>query len=248
MEKIRFEKSEPEYKRKKIRAIAILVLFFVAMGVLCFVAGKPMLDLFRDPSRVRAWVDQCGIWSRIAFIGMMAFQIVVAFIPGEPLEIAAGYAFGAWEGTLLCLLGAVIGGLVVFVAVRKYGRKLVELIYPIEKLDEMNFLKDEKRLGWTVFLLFFIPGTPKDIMTYFIGLTKMRLGTWLAISCTARIPSVVTSTIGGDALGVKNLWFAAIVFAVTILISVAGALVYRRFCKKRPDSGQQVSKIHSDSD
>lgn len=185
MEQTLLKNLDSEQKRKRIRAICILVLLLIAMVAICFVAGKPMLALLKDPSRIRAWVDQRGVWSRIAFVGMMVFQIIAAFIPGEPLEIAAGYAFGAWEGTLLCLIGTALGGLIVFLSVRKYGRRLVELIYPMEKFDEIRFLKDEKRLGWTVFLLFFIPGTPKDVMTYFVGLTNMKLTTWLVISFMA---------------------------------------------------------------
>lgn len=77
----------------------------------------------------------------------------------------------------------------------------------------------------------FIPGTPKDILTYCAGLTDMPLGTWLLISTIARIPSVVTSTIGGNALGLQDYWFALAVFGVTLALSLGGWLLYRRMDK-----------------
>lgn len=96
-----------------------------------------------------------------------------------------------------------------------------------------GFLKDQERLNLWVFSVFFIPGTPKDILSYCIGLTRMRFSTWLAISGVARIPSVITSTIGGDALGAGEHGLAVLVFAITLVISGAGVIVYKRLCKKR---------------
>ncbi len=62
--------------------------------------------------------------------------------------------------------------------------------------------------------MFLFPGTPKDLLTYCAGLTHMQLGRWLALSVVGRIPSVITSTIGGDALGAGSYGFAALVFGV----------------------------------
>ena len=204
-----FKNRTPEEKRRMKRTIAAIIAFVAFLAITCVLVGRPLLKFIDDPQKFRDWVDTHGIWGRLSFVGMMALQVIVAFIPGEPLEIAAGYAFGVWEGTGLCMLGALIGGLVVFLFVRSFGRRAAE-----------------------VFFLFFIPGTPKDVMTYCIGLTKMPLGTWLLISSTARIPSVVTSTIGGDALGLQNYQFALIAFGVAAALAAAGVLIYRHLNKK----------------
>lgn len=82
-----------------------------------------------------------------------------------------------------------------------------------------------------MFLLMLIPGTPKDLLSYFAPLTGTGPWTWLWITTVARIPSIVTSTIGGSALGVQNYVFAAIALGVTLLISGAGLLIYRRICR-----------------
>ena len=95
-------------RRRRLIAAAGLTAFVLAMAAICLMAGKPMLALLSDPERFRDWVDERGLWGRAAFVGMMSLQIIAAMIPGEPLEIAAGYAFGAAEGTALCLLGALL--------------------------------------------------------------------------------------------------------------------------------------------
>lgn len=219
--------------RHKAAAIGAIALFIIGTLAIFWFVGRPMIAFISQPETFRLWVSSHGILSRLAFLGMVMLQVVVAIIPGEPLEIAAGYAFGLWEGTLLCLVGLAVGSALVFILVRTLGIRIVEVFFPREKIQSLQFLQNEKRLNFTVALLFFIPGTPKDIIAYVVGLTSMRLSVWLLISFFARIPSVVTSTIAGNELGNKNYWAAAIVFGATLLLSGIGLLVYRRICAKR---------------
>lgn len=220
-------------RRKKIWAVLLTALFVAATVLVCVFAWEPLANLVSDPEGFRDWVAAQGVWGPVIFIGLMVLQIIAAFLPGEPLEIAAGYTFGFWGGTALCMAGAFIGSITVFLFVRIWGRRAVELFFPREKIESVSFLRDERKLNSLVFLLFAIPGTPKDIMTYAVGLTNMRLPVWLLIATFARIPSIVTSTIGGDALGLQNYTFAIIVFAVTLVLSGTGLLIYRGICRRR---------------
>ena len=222
----------PQARRRAV-AGAGLAAFAALMIGLFFALGKPMAALFEDPERFRSWVREMGAGGRLAFVGMVAVQIVVAFIPGEPLEIAAGYAFGAWEGTLLCMLGAGVGGMAVFLLARKLGVRAVEAFVPREKIDSLGFVRDARRLTLWMWILFLIPGTPKDALAYVAGLTRMRLRTWALITTVARVPSIVTSTLGGDALGAGQIGVAAAVLGAAALAAVAGALLWRRFGAKR---------------
>ena len=225
-----------EAHKKKIYLFAIIValIFIAAVG---YLVGKPMVEFVREPERFRAWVDSSGFVSRVIFVGMVVFQLIIALIPGEPLEMGAGYAFGAVEGTILCIIGCVIGSALVFLFVRRFGVKLVEVFFPREKIRSLRFLQDSRRLNLLTFIVFFIPGTPKDLLSYFIGLTDMKLGTWLFITAVARIPSIVTSTVTGDALGLKDYQFALIAFGVTLALSLVGILVYRRLSARRHPNG-----------
>ena len=236
MKRIQERTQLTEAHKKKIYLFAIIValIFIAAVG---YLVGKPMVEFVREPERFRAWVDSSGFASRVIFVGMVVFQLIIALIPGEPLEMGAGYAFGAWEGTILCIIGCVIGSALVFLFVRRFGVKLVEVFFPREKIRSLRFLQDSRRLNLLTFIVFFIPGTPKDLLSYFIGLTDMKLGTWLLITAVARIPSIVTSTVTGDALGLKDYQFALIAFGVTLALSLLGILVYRRLSARRHPNG-----------
>ena len=150
---------------------------------------------------------------------MVFIQVVIAVIPGEPLEIVGGYAFGSIEGTLLCLMAATAGSIVVFLVVRRSGIRLAMLFFPKHQVVSLHFFQKLPKRDFLYLLIFMIPGTPKDLLCYFAGLTDMRFSVWLLICSLGRIPSIVTSTIGGDALGTKNYLYAGIVFGVTLFIS-----------------------------
>lgn len=234
-------KREEKAKHQKIKRIsqkrflaAMIVVLFLGISVLIFLKiGKPLVQFVSDTERLRSWADHNWLWSRLVYTGIIILQIVVAIIPGEPFEIAAGYAFGAVEGTIICMLGSAIGGTLVFLLVRKFGVKLVEVFVSVDKINSLKFLKDDKKRDILIFLLFFIPGTPKDSLCYFAGLTKMKLKTWILITSIAKFPSIITSTVCGNAIGEEEYIFAVIVFGVTFMVSAAGLLFYNYYTKKR---------------
>ena len=219
-------------KQKKIISASVIVAFILFCAVVGWFIGRPLIKFVGEPEHFRAWVQKSGIWGMVAFVGMTVFQVVIAFVPGEPLEIGAGYAFGAFWGTILCVVGITIGSIIVFLLVRILGVKLLEVFFTYEKIKSLKFLQNERKLALVTFFLFFLPGTPKDLLTYFVGLTKIDLKGFLFIAAVARIPSVVTSTIGGSLLGSEKYIFAAIAFGATLLISVIGWIVYNRISKK----------------
>lgn len=221
-----------EEKKKKRLVTMLIVLALCLMGVATVLVGKPLVQFAKEPEHFRAWVESKGIWGQMAFMGMVIFQVLVALIPGEPLEIAAGYAFGALEGTILCMIATTLGGTLVFLLVRKWGTRVLELYFSKEKIESLKFMQDTPKVKILAFFLMFLPGTPKDLISYFMGLTKIKLWEWVLLSTVARIPSIVTSTIGGNALGGQDYIFALIVFAVTFLISAVGMAVYHQYTKR----------------
>ena len=136
------EKRHFTENQKKLIGGAAIVIFVVFSAAICWFVGKPMVKFVSEPEKFRMWVDSHGLWSQVAYVGMTLLQVLVAVIPGEPLEISGGYAFGAVQGTVLCMLGAFLGSVVVFAFVRRFGRELVEVFFPKEKIDRIRCAGD----------------------------------------------------------------------------------------------------------
>ncbi|MFR3292640.1 MAG: TVP38/TMEM64 family protein [[Clostridium] innocuum] len=171
--------------------------YIVMLGGVLLLAGAGLGLLFGsiDMNQISRMLEDIPHGLReILMIVLIAAQIFLAFLPGEPLELAAGFLFGSVGGTLLCLVGSLLGTALVYLLVQRYGKRLVTVFFKQEQLNEFTgVLKKRNSMLW-IFLLFLIPGTPKDIMTYVVSLSNIALGKWLLLTTVGRIPSIVTST------------------------------------------------------
>lgn len=214
--------------RKRVAVIVGLLCLTVGLATLCVRFGPDVLAFVADAPRFRAWVDEAGVVGRLAFVLANMAQVVFAFLPGEPLELAAGYAFGALEGTLWCLVASALGTAVVMLLVRTFGLALVGLFFPPEKIASLKWLRDSRRFELMLFLVFLIPGTPKDLLTYVAGLGTSPLWRIVALTTVGRIPSIVSSTLAAGALGDGNYAVAAITAVLTLVLVGIGLVAYRR--------------------
>lgn len=221
-------------KGKKMKWMILSVVLLLSLLVAWWI-GEPLVSLAQDPKAFQTWIASLGILGKFIMVGLIFIQVVIAWIPGEVFEVGAGYAFGFWEGSLLVLIGSLLASFFILTLVRKFGRKLIYIFFSKEKIDALPFLHNERKLDRFIFLVFFIPGTPKDILTYAIGLTDMKISHFLFLSTVGRIPSVITSTITGSALGEEAYLFAFLSFVFTIVVSGLGLLVYGKITMKKEE-------------
>lgn len=226
--------KETKHYSKKVAAF-VLSAFSVVICALAVIGVILIKKNFTNTDAFRELVSNNYILSVIIMIALCAAQVIIALIPGELLEITSGYAFGAWEGALYCLIGITIGSITVILLTRKLGRKFVESIYPREKIDSLPILNDPARRNALTALLFLIPGTPKDLITYIIGITEMRIPTYILLTTASRFPSIIMSTLGGNALGDSRYSSAVIFFVISAVLSLTGYLIYLRISGKKKE-------------
>ncbi len=213
--------------RGKRQLVALLVALAVALLVCVFIA-IPLSQLIADPRVFSSVLHDNYALTAVVYALINTLHVFIAVIPGEPLELGAGFLFGTWGGLIVVSVGLGLGELFTFLLVRRYGTRLVHLFVKQETLDGLVLFRDPKRRNAITFLMMFLPGTPKDIWSYIIGLTPMRLSTWMVISLTARIPSILISTFCGAAFAQGSYGTSGFTFALCIILSVLGLLYYGR--------------------
>lgn len=219
--------------KKRITAVILLMLFIAVVSVTAYTVCAPVLRMADDPNQLRTYIGNMGIWGYGFFVLVIAVQVVAAFIPAGPIEIAAGYCFGALQGAVICDIGMTIGSLIVFLLVRRFGMAFIEIFISRKKIESLKFLKTNGQSRVVIFLLFLIPGAPKDVLAYAVGLTDLGLVSWLFITAVGRFPSIILTTMSGDALGDQRYDQFITVMIVIAAVAGAGSVLYRIWSRRR---------------
>ena len=153
-------------------------------------------DIFGDRHRLKVFILSFGIYSPLAFILLQVIQVVVAPIPGGAIEFLGGYLFGAAAGMLYSTIGLTLGSWLAFSIARIFEKWAVEKFVSPKTMRKFDYLVGHEGVILS-FLLFLIPGFPKDALCYILGLTPMHLGLFLIISTIGRIPGTLIATLQG---------------------------------------------------
>lgn len=215
------------WSRRQITQLILAIFAVIFICILGYFIGRPLVQFVSEPEKFQLWVEEKGILGVFAFIGMVILQVLLAIIPGGPFEIGAGYAFGVVKGTLICDIAMTIASVIIFLFVKKFGLRFVELFVSKEKIESVNFLKSSRRSESIIFLFFLVPGTPKDLLSYLVGLTDMKLSHWIFICGVGRLPAIFLSALSGSALSSAKYHLAIILIAAIIVLYVVGIILYR---------------------
>ena len=208
-------------KRRFIIFIICFIAFTIILGLIFWPFIKNLQNVeYRE--KFTAWVGKLGFWGVLILFAIQVLQIVVAVIPGGPIQLIAGAAYGSLGGLLILEAGVAAASMLIFFMVRKFGSPFIVRFFGGDVLGTWGFLSNQKKTALVTFILFLIPGVPKDTLTYLAPLTKLSLLQFTLISVVARFPAMFSSTVIGNA-AVKGNWFIVIlVFGITALVGIVG--------------------------
>ena len=216
-----------------------LIAFFVLMAVVC-VAIAPLILELTEPGgveRVVQDVRNAGPGGVLILLGMQFLQVVVAFIPGEVVQVAAGMMYGPWGGAAVVLVGCVISSAFIFFIVHKLGAPFVRAMIPEKWMGKLEDFEETDKLDVMVFVLFLIPGLPKDVFTYLVPLTDMSMRNFLVLSTVGRIPGILMSTLAADGLMEGDIMRSVLLFLVAAGIAALAIVFHEKimhaFAKKK---------------
>jgi uncharacterized membrane protein YdjX (TVP38/TMEM64 family) len=208
-----------------------LCALFLILGGLSFLLYKfDFVDLFVCKRKMLQYLNSLGAWRAAGFVSLQAIQVIIAPIPGEVTGILGGYLFGLTNGLVLSTIGLTIGSYIAFLLARIFGKPLAEKIVPQSIMQRFHYLIQSKGL-FLVFLLFFIPGIPKDYFCYIFGLSAIPTLEYLVLSTAGRLFGTILLTLEGSSLKGEQYWMFWTLAAVGVTSGML-AVIFRRTLEK----------------
>jgi len=152
--------------------------------------------LYQDQEAFKKVISSYGAYAPLAFILLQVLQVVVAPIPGGAIEFLGGVLFGVKAGLFYSMIGLILGSWLAFSLARIFEKVAVEKFVSEETRKKFDYLVEHEGVILS-FILFLLPGFPKDALCYILGLTPMHLGIFLIISTIGRIPGTLMATLQG---------------------------------------------------
>jgi uncharacterized membrane protein YdjX (TVP38/TMEM64 family) len=236
--------------RKNWKTFLAFALMLLGFGLLLYYyrevyeGVRQGWHFFGNKERVNKFVRSFGSYAPIVFIGLQILQVLAAPIPGDLTGFVGGYVFGIVPGLIYSTIGLSLGSLFAFLIARRLGMPFVRRFLNQESMDKFEYLI-ERHGAFFSFILFILPGLPKDFFCYLLGLSPMHVGTFLLISCVGRIPGTLLLTMEGSSVRTEHYRAFFVVLGLVLLLVVL-AFVYRdrieKFLrhKKPPSAGRPL--------
>ncbi|MFQ3574442.1 MAG: TVP38/TMEM64 family protein [Thermodesulfovibrionales bacterium] len=203
-----------------------LILFILALAILTLILYKTgVFHFFLDKKRMQEFIHSLGPLGFLGFILLQTLQVVFAPIPGEATGLLGGYLYGPYLGTFLSTIGLTIGSFIAFTLGRIFGRPFVERVVDKTVLSRFDYLLHHKG-AFLIFLLFLIPGIPKDYLCYILGLGHLTTLEFLLIGGTGRLFGTALLNMGGSFLRNEEYMKFSLLFGIAI-IGVIIAIVFK---------------------
>ncbi len=204
--------------------VSLLILFIVVMTYLSVKFAPHITHLLKRPDRFRDLLTSYGPISIPAFIFFQIMQVVIMVIPGELVQVAGGYVYGTFFGTVYSIIGILLGSIIAFYISRILGFSLVKDFLPQKDLDRFSFLMNNPKSEMMMFILFLIPGIPKDTLVYIAGIAPIKPKLFFIISMIARFPGILASSYIGANIREKEYLPVIIVSIIACIFFLIGLL------------------------
>lgn len=207
--------------------LGILIIILVGVPLYIYFFHKDLVEQLSSLENVQALFNANRNYSALIIVAAQCLQIILCFIPGQWIQIASGYFFSILISLFLALIGAFIGSVITYYLAKLLGHDAMHLFFGEEKIKDMIHKLNSKKAVIIIFLIFLIPGVPKDLCNYAAGLSEMNLKPFLIVSLIGRTPAMLGSIIIGRQLYLGGYGIAIGVAVFAIIACILG-IIYRQ--------------------
>ncbi len=230
-------------KKKIYINIIVATVMLILTTIICIKLFPFILSLTNEVTRKKFenYITSLGFKGILLVLLIQILQVFIAIIPGEFVELLAGFLYGTWGGLIICLVGNLIASLLIFTTVKFFAKNHLHKFQ--DKLSQYSFLNNKKKVALYLFIIFLIPGLPKDIFTYLVPFLPINFWTFILVTSIARIPSIISSTYSSYSILNSNCTVGIIILIAFTILAILG-IIYKdkilAFLKKNNEKQENI--------
>ncbi|MCY6957006.1 TVP38/TMEM64 family protein [Clostridium brassicae] len=221
----------------KYKGYIILILILIFFAISGYEYYYKYFSISKDPEKLKNYIMSYGQYGVFVFFALQVIQVVAFFIPGEIVQIAGGYVFGTVLGSIISFAGITTGSILVYLIANKFGKPFVRKIVSENKFNFIEKILEAGSKKIIIFLLYLLPGLPKDIFGYICGVSDISLKDFAIYSSIGRIPGIFISAYFGAKIFTGNMplliFIAVTMSALFILGLLKGDAIIKRLMAHR---------------
>ena len=211
-----------------IAKFILFLMIIIGLPLYFYVYHHELIMSFKSVDDIKNYLEKYEMASSFVYIGLQILHVVISVIPAQPFHLASGYVFGFWQGYLLSMTGIALGTAVTFYLAKILGRDAMYLFFGekkiVKRIDQMN----SKRSFVILFVIFLIPGLPKDPIGYAVGLSRIKIWHYLIIALIGRTPGIMGTILLGSMIEDKSYVGIIIIATIASILFILGLAYGKR--------------------
>ena len=237
---MKIDKKGTSWLRKIFSLLQLLVLGVIVIGIPLYVlmVQPEWIEQVNSLEKAEAFLNSYQNQSYLIYVGIQVIQIIISVIPGQFMNMAAGWLFGFPIALVLSVAGAVIGTFFTYSMAKLLGRKAIKTIMDPDRYNQFLKRLNSKRAYVMVFILYLVPGLPKDILGYLAGVSDVKFIPFLFISIIGRLPALAVSVMIGSMLQ-KEIYTGVVLISILMVGLFIWGFVNRKKVLHMVDHGYE---------
>ena len=214
------EKKSLKYKITAVAELLILLALILGIPAYLILINPQLWHNFTSMDAFEAFMDRHSRESVPIYLACQAVIVIVTILPGQVVQMAGGFIYGFLKALILSMIGVILGSTISFNLARIIGQRPMNLIFGEEKFTKYKDMLDTRQAHRVIFLLYLVPGLPKDMIAYAAGISRIKYPSFMFLSLAGRLPATCASLLMGTLIHSRNITGAVILAAVVGIIVI----------------------------
>ncbi len=228
---------DKDKKTKNIKRAFTILKFTIFLAIIfalpayIYIFHSDMISSLKSMDDVEALLENNKLSGALVYLILQIVQIIISIIPGNVVQMTAGYVYGPGLAYVLSLAGTALGTVITFGIARVLGKDALRLIFG-KRFDSFIEKVNSKRGFIFISVIYLLPCMPKDLLSYVGGVSDIKPLPFLLLSLAMRTPAMIGCVVMGRMLRTGSYLLLALLVIVILIVTIWGLKHHERLTQR----------------